>query len=181
MHSEQVVLVDAFGRPTGTAAKETVHTLDCPRHLGFSCYVFNRSGLFLATRRASTKKTWPGWWTNSCCGHPAADESGAHAVRRRLDYELGLAVTDLRIALPDFSYTATWEGASENELCPVFLAITDEDPQANPDEVMQHKWVPYELFVEQAATITPWAQEQIALLAEPIASFRSDYGLPVPS
>jgi isopentenyl-diphosphate delta-isomerase len=171
VNSEVVVLVDDAGRPTGTAPKATSHGADCPRHLGFSCYVFNPDGLFLATQRAKSKLTWPGWWTNSCCGHPGPDESGEAAVQRRLRYELGIEASEIRLVLPDFSYTATWGGASENELCPVFLAVTQDDPQPNPDEVEAFRWMPFDDFVADIDEITPWAREQLPLLARHVTEF----------
>lgn len=82
------------------------------------------------------------------------------------------------VALPDFGYTATWGGASENELCPVYLAVTDDEPDPNPDEVAEYRWLPFASFVAQADRITPWAREQLPLLAEPLAAFRSACGLP---
>lgn len=176
-----MVLVDSSGRPSGTAPKNEVHGLDCPLHLGFSSYVFNRAGLFLATRRAWTKVTWPGWWTNSCCGHPGLGESGEDAVRRRLAYELGMSAAQVVEALPDFSYSATWGGASENELCPVYLAVTDDEPSPNPDEVAEYRWLPFSSFVAAADRITPWAQQQLPLLYEQVVRFRSECGLPDPA
>nr|RZI37413.1 Isopentenyl-diphosphate Delta-isomerase [Cryobacterium sp. SO1] len=136
-----VVLLDQNGREIGTAPKSSVHGADTSLHLAFSCYVFNDRGEVLITRRALTKKTWPGVWTNSFCGHPAPAETLPDAVRRRADFELGLAVTDIDLALPLFRYRATdSSGIVENEVCPVYLAVATGDPVPNPDEVMEFTW-----------------------------------------
>src|SRR5215207_3263175 len=50
------------------------------------------------------KRTWPGLWTNTCCGHPAPGEPITDALRRRLRFELGLEVDDLTCVLPDSLY-----------------------------------------------------------------------------
>ena len=84
---EQVVLVTPDGTPVGVAEKSTVHSTDTPLHLAFSCYLFDERGRVLMTRRALAKATWPGVWTNTCCGHPQPGEPPADAVVRRLHQE----------------------------------------------------------------------------------------------
>ena len=86
---ELVVTVDEAGNTIGSAPKETVHTDHTPLHLAFSCYLLNSEGMLLMTRRALTKRTWPGVWTNSFCGHPGPGEACEDAIVRRSEQELG--------------------------------------------------------------------------------------------
>ena len=84
----------------------------------------------LVTRRAITKLTWPGVWTNSFCGHPAPGESMEDALARRAERELGLRITDIEVVLPDFRYRATdASGIVEYEICPVFRARAVDAPR----------------------------------------------------
>lgn len=155
--TETVVLLDEAGGQVGTADKASVHSTRTPLHLAFSCHVTDAEGRLLMTRRALAKRTWPGVWTNSVCGHPGPGESFEDAIRRRARHELGLDVTDIAVVLPDFRYRATdASGVVENEVCPVFTARTVGEPQANPDEVMDIAWVdPADLRATVAAA--PWA------------------------
>ena len=54
---DHVVLLDEFGRPCGTAPKNSVHHTQTPLHLAFSCYVVDRVGRVLLTRRASVMES----------------------------------------------------------------------------------------------------------------------------
>jgi len=168
---DHVILLDDAGRPVGTAPRATVHTRDTPLHLGFSCYLFRPDGLVLVTRRALTKRTWPGVWTNSFCGHPRQGESSEQAVQRHARHELGLDVDAVRPLLPDFRYRAVDAGGVvENEVCPVLSAVTDRDPVPNPDEVMEWRWVAMGELGELARvapwTLSPWMVEQLQELRE---------------
>lgn len=167
---EYVVLLDEDGRPIGSAAKISVHHAETPLHLGFSCYLFDADGRVLLSRRALGKRTWPGVWSNSFCGHPAPDERLDDAVRRRAAQELGVAIDSLACVLPDFRYRAVAaDGTVENEICPVFVARCDVAIQPDAEEVIEWMWVSWEqlrLAVELPWAISPWAAEQIPLLDE---------------
>ncbi|AZL06747.1 isopentenyl-diphosphate Delta-isomerase [Brevibacterium aurantiacum] len=152
-----VILVDHTGDPIGVRAKAEVHGLSTPRHLAFSCHVVDGRGRLLVTRRALSKKTWPGVWTNSFCGHPAPDETLEEAVRRRSEFELGLSIDHITCAIPDFAYVARdASGIEENEHCPVFIARATSSLTPNPAEVAETQWT---TVAELAAAIdsAPWA------------------------
>lgn len=170
LDEELVVLVDGSGNPIGTTPKATVHTTETPFHLAFSCYVFNGDGKLLITRRALSKTAWPGVWTNSFCGHPAPNESFEDAIQRRAAFELGLELSDIEVALPDFSYRAVdASGVVENEFCPVYTATARVDPKPNPDEVAEYAWVELDdIFAKASAVpqiLSPWMVLQLPLLA----------------
>ncbi len=166
-HDELVVLLADDGTPVGTTAKATVHTATTPLHLAFSCHVTDDLGRVLVTRRALSKKTWPGVWTNSFCGHPAPGETPAEALMRRAHQELGMEVRDVQVILPEFRYLATdASGVVENEICPVFTARAVGLPDPSPDEVAEWAWVgPDELRDAVAAApfaFSPWLGWQLA-------------------
>jgi isopentenyl-diphosphate delta-isomerase len=154
---ERVVLLDESGEPIGTAAKSSVHGPDTPLHLAFSCHLSDGDGRLLVTRRALSKRTWPGVWTNSFCGHPSPGEDMLSAIARRAFDELGVTVIDLRLVLPDFRYRAVdAAGIVENEVCPVYTAVTLDDVQPDPDEVAEYRWIEQSDF-EVAVSMAPWA------------------------
>ena len=152
--TDHVVLLDDEGRAIGTAPKSSVHGTDTALHLAFSCHVINDEGRVLVTRRALGKTTWPGVWSNSFCGHPRPAEPVLTAVHRRAEYELGITLTDIELALPLFRYRAVdTSGIVEHEVCPVYTARTTDEPLLNPLEVVEAKWVdPADLGTSLPAT-----------------------------
>ncbi|GAB4097884.1 isopentenyl-diphosphate Delta-isomerase [Sinomonas halotolerans] len=168
--AELVQLVDEDGAPLGTAPKATVHTADTPLHLAFSCHVYGADGRVLVTRRALSKKTWPGVWTNSFCGHPAPGEDFEDAIRRRAQRELGLELGTIESVLPDFRYRAVdASGVVENEVCPVFRAVAATDPVPAADEVSEWVWADPAEFRDAVAAapyaFSPWLVMQLDALA----------------
>jgi isopentenyl-diphosphate delta-isomerase len=169
-----VVLLDELDRPSGTAPRAAVHTDRTPRHLAFSCYLFDDRDRVLLTRRALGKATWPGTWTNSCCGHPRPGEPMEDAVRRRVADELGATVEELALVLPEFGYRAVdASGIVENESCPVWVGRLGCALRPDPGEVCETAWLDWVDLARLAATVpallSPWCALQVPLLEEALA------------
>ena len=181
---DDVVLLGPAGERIGTMPKRDVHGSDTPLHLAISCYVVRADGKVLLTRRAAGKRTWPGTWTNACCGHPRPDETVVDAVHRHLFHEIGLRAVRLRLALPDFTYRAEMaNGCVEHELCPVFVAEVEVEgaPVLDPDEADALEWVNWTTLVDRARSrphaLSPWSVTQIGrltgLFTDPLEWVRS--------
>lgn len=167
--AERVVLLSEAGEPIGEADKASVHGVDTPLHLAFSCHVYDGEGRILVTRRALGKRTWPGVWTNSFCGHPAPGEAMTDAVTRRAQHELGITLANLQLVLPSFRYRAVdASGVVENEVCPVFTATTTDAVTPAATEVAEWQWVqPTALLAAVDAApwaFSPWITLQLPLL-----------------
>lgn len=168
---ELVVLLRDDLVPIGSALKNEVHTKNTPLHLAFSCYLFNDNDEVLITRRALSKRTWPGVWTNSFCGHPGPDESAESAIHRRASHELGAVITEPTVVLANFSYRAVdASGIVENEFCPVYVSSASSEVAPNPDEVSEHVWVSLPALQAAVANapyaFSPWLVEQLPGVAE---------------
>jgi isopentenyl-diphosphate delta-isomerase len=166
-----VILLDPDGSPIGEQRKSSVHHADTPLHLAFSLYLFDQAGRLLMTRRALRKATWPGVWTNTCCGHPMPGESIPDAIQRRLRAELHLDVTELRCVLPEFAYRARdASGVWENEVCPVFVGVvvSSDALRPNTEEAVDWVWTPWADVVKAMAAapfaFSPWSVEQVHLM-----------------
>lgn len=120
------------------------------------------------TRRALHKRTWPGVWTNSACGHVLPGETEEQAALRRVPQELGAVPTGLRTSLRDFRYRAVdASGIVEHEVCPVLVGEVDPDAlDPDPDEVVEHAWVEWghlqRVVAQSPFLISPWCVEQVA-------------------
>eukprot|EP00525_Craspedostauros_australis_P009315 CAMPEP_0198127698 /NCGR_PEP_ID=MMETSP1442-20131203/47768_1 /TAXON_ID= /ORGANISM="Craspedostauros australis, Strain CCMP3328" /LENGTH=257 /DNA_ID=CAMNT_0043787723 /DNA_START=519 /DNA_END=1292 /DNA_ORIENTATION=+ len=155
-------------------SKKKAHTFgnDSPRgilHRAFSFFLFNPQGEMLLTKRADSKITFPGVWTNACCSHPLhgmtpnevdvlpqayPEMKGIrNAAVRKLKQELGitadqLPMEDMRFihrfhywASDTITYgdTAPW-GEHEVDYI-IFLQIEEPAMQINPDEVSECKYL----------------------------------------
>jgi isopentenyl-diphosphate delta-isomerase len=166
--NEYVVLVTSNNKVIGTALKLETHNQNTPLHRGFSLFLFNKKGELLLQQRSKKKKTWPLIWSNSCCGHPLLNESNTDAARRRLKFELGIKQSTIFEVLPDFSYRVEKDGVVENEICPVLIGFSDQEPQINKDEVESIKWIPWQKLIndlkDHRTKYSPWCILEANLL-----------------
>ena len=168
--NEHVVLIDENNNPTGTAEKYAAHNSDTPLHRGFSLFIINSKGELLLQKRSKSKKTWPGVWSNSVCGHPRLDESPVEAAKRRAEYELGVCIpsSQIKLLIKDYKYRYEHLGVVENEICPVMVAFVDITVVPNPEEVAATrlvKWLDFVKEISFANNYSEWCQEETKLLA----------------
>jgi isopentenyl-diphosphate Delta-isomerase len=156
---DQLVLVDRDDREIGHLAKADAHRGNGVLHRAFSLFVFNPQGELLVQQRASGKRLWPGYWSNTCCSHPRPGERMGSAIARRLREELGMTA-ELGY-LFKFEYQTQYDAHSaEHELCWVYAGWSAQRPRANADEIAAWRYVaPQHLVAEINCTperFTPW-------------------------
>lgn len=157
----QVVLVNEKDEVLGVMEKLKAHQ-EGVLHRAFSLFVFNKKGEILLQQRADSKYHGGGLWTNTCCSHPQLDEEVRMAAKERLFFEMGLK------ADPKSAFSFIYKGKVENDLIEheldhVLVAYSDEDPQINPEEVQNFRWVSPHLLItdikEQPQNYTIWFKE----------------------
>lgn len=138
-----LILVDEYDNPIGTAEKILVHQLG-KLHRAFSVFVFrkiNDNLQLLLQKRHVSKYHSGGLWSNSCCGHPEiAEENVVSAAKRRLTEELGIQV-ELK-SLGSFIYQHQFlNGLIEHELDHVLVGTYQHDViRPDPSEVDDFNW-----------------------------------------
>ncbi|RLD54176.1 MAG: isopentenyl-diphosphate delta-isomerase [Bacteroidetes bacterium] len=133
---EKVVLVDKDDKPLGTMEKMEAHKKGI-LHRAFSVFIFNEKGDLMLQQRALSKYHSPGLWTNTCCSHPREGEITIAAAHRRMKEEMGF---DCKFEEAiDFTYKSdVGQGLIEHELDHVFIGKSNNQPEINPEEV--HDW-----------------------------------------
>lgn len=143
---DKVILVNENDQEIGSEEKLQAH-IDGLLHRALSVLIFNSSGELLLQRRALDKYHSPGLWTNTCCSHPRPGEDTAAAAHRRLNEEMGMkAMLTHGIS---FIYKAEFDNSlTEHELDHVFVGISDDLPELNPDEAMEYKYISPDHLIE---------------------------------
>lgn len=137
------------------------------RHKAVSVFVLRGQDV-LIQRRAMGKYHTPGLWANTCCTHPEWDESPQDCAVRRLDEELG--IQGLTPVYRDtIEYRAdVGDGLIEHEVVDLFTADApaDLDVTANPDEVMDTRWISFQDLTRDVNNVpdvyTPWLRIYLA-------------------
>lgn len=157
--ADELILVDPEDRVVGYERKDRCHDGPGLLHRALSVFVFNQRAEMLLQKRSSQKRLWPLYWSNSCCSHPRRNETISAAAQRRVSQELGLEVEVHECFR--FQYHAMFENVgSENELCYVFVARSDEPTTTNQHEIAATRFVSLanlEKELQEAPhTFTPW-------------------------
>lgn len=157
--SDLLILVDADDQEVGYLGKGACHDGEGILHRAFSVLLFNDRGELLLQQRASGKRLWPLYWSNSCCSHPRRAETLEAAARRRLKEELGLSCP-LQF-LFKFQYQARFdEAGSEQELCSVYIGHSNGPITSDPEEIRAYRWIAPEALerelAESGGDFTPW-------------------------
>lgn len=184
--AERVILVDSNDAVQGHMSKADSHMVgnDLPLHRAFSVFLFNTKGEMLLQQRASTKVTFPTYWTNTVCSHPlftsrelGQDDNGdevtgtKRAAVRKLSHELGITpgsvTTDDLHFLTRIHYRAECDDHiwGEHELDYVYFVQKDVELRPEPNEVDAVRYVTKEQLsalyddaakVGSTTRITPW-------------------------
>jgi len=187
MQADCCAVVDESDCVTGVASKWAVHRFEgaTPRgqlHRAFSVFLFDGAGRLLLQRRAGSKITFPGVWTNTCCSHPLSGFSPSEidapadvaagrapgcvrAAVRKLGHELGVPaaqlpessfkfLTRLHYCAPDTESLGPASPWGEHEMDYILAARLDGVQLApNPEEVSETRYVtPDELAAMMAPT-----------------------------
>ena len=139
MREEKVILVNEKDEPIGLMPKMEAHE-KALLHRAFSVFVMNANGETMLQQRAKDKYHSPLLWTNTCCSHQREGESNIDAGKRRLMEEMGFT-TELK-ELFSFVYKAPFDnGLTEHEFDHVMVGYFENEPNINPEEVADWKWM----------------------------------------
>lgn len=159
----KIALVDNKDNITGYADKLEVHKKGL-LHRAFSIFIFNNKKELLLQQRSAIKYHSPLLWSNTCCSHLIENVDFYNYMHERLFYEMGID-TDLKF-LFKFHYRIHFENnLIENEIDHVFVGKLNKNPQTNPMEVENYKWLDFNFLKndikENQLLYTFWLKEAL--------------------
>lgn len=139
---EILIRVNSDDEPIESVEKVTAHQGAGVLHRAFTVFLRNEDGKWLITQRSHQKPLWPEWWDAACSSHPWwPNESSEAATLRRIPLELGITVDSVRF-LFKYEYHAVYSPEwAENEVNHILLGQFSGEPNPNPDEVADWKWM----------------------------------------
>ncbi|KAH8689306.1 isopentenyl-diphosphate delta-isomerase [Talaromyces proteolyticus] len=178
---EVCILVDEDNNPIGTGSKRYCHLINNINqgilHRGFSVYLFDSKNRLLLQQRASSKITFPGVWSNTCCSHPlnnttekeldtkAAIQGVKYAAQRKLFHELGISNEKIRVEAIHFLTRLYYKAPAddvwgEHEIGYALLVQSDVDLHPNTNEVQNTRYVTEmelrEMLNDPHVPFSPW-------------------------
>ncbi|XP_006887733.1 PREDICTED: isopentenyl-diphosphate delta-isomerase 2-like [Elephantulus edwardii] len=179
--NEMLIVVDENDNVIGADTKRNCHLNENIEkgllHRSFSVMLFNTENKVLIQERADTKLTFPGFFGESCGGHPLyntleLEEQDAIGVRRaaqrRLQAELGIPPE--QVPLEDILFITIYHHKAQSnrmwgeyEICYLLLVRKDVSLSPNPSETKNFYYMTkeelQELLEKEArgeAKVTPW-------------------------
>lgn len=182
--NEQLIKVDTEDNVLGPISKGESHLLQTVKkgiyHRALSLLVFDSSNRFLLTQRASTKITFPDYYTNACCSHPLYNEAELEddgnavgvrrAVLRRSAFELGTKQDSFNYDELTLMNKLCYRAESDNgiwgeaEVDYIFILHKDIDLKLNAEEVKAFRYVTKKEMLniisdaKENLKITPWVR-----------------------
>jgi len=138
---DNILLVDEDNNPIGSGEKMDVHQRGL-LHRAFSIMVYNSQQEILLQRRAASKYTCPGLWSNACCSHPRPGQHLILAAQQRLQEEMGITIP-IKEAGVEFIYRVKIGEFIEYEYDHLLYGWFEGYPQLNPQEADAWKWMPF--------------------------------------
>ncbi|HUY30749.1 MAG TPA: isopentenyl-diphosphate Delta-isomerase [Acidimicrobiales bacterium] len=136
-----VLLVDEHAAIVGQSGKLEAHEPPGLLHLAFSAFLYRSDGRVLLQRRAASKYHFPLHWANACCSHPGPGEQVVESAERRVLEELGVSCALRPVGVFVYRATCPSSGLVEHELDHVLVGTTDDEPNPQPSEVAELRWV----------------------------------------
>lgn len=155
---EYVILVNQDDKAIGKLEKMEAHKRGV-LHRAFSVFLFNSNNELLIQQRADEKYHTPGLWSNTCCSHPAPNETLEEAVHRKLKQEMGITTRVEKKFV--FTYKSPVnDNLIENEVDHIYAGKYNDVPVPNPDEVKSWRYVSLQELrkeiSENEKNFTPW-------------------------
>lgn len=136
---EHFDVLDEAGEVVGQAPRDEVHA-EGHWHRAVHIFLFDPQGRLYLQLRSETKDLYPGQWTSSASGHPAAGEGWLSAAQRELEEELGV------VCAIEEAGAFRVDGGNDRERCRLYVGRVDgsvaERIDPDPVEVAEGRWVP---------------------------------------